>query len=64
LTRSILDAKGILTVNDEPGILKLLREEIRAACPNCKIDKATSYKEAAGSHNSSAWVQEPSFLER
>jgi len=47
LARSILDGKRILTVGDEPDVLELLEEEIHAACANCKIDKATSYKQAA-----------------
>ncbi len=44
---SILDGKRILAVDDELDVLKVLEEEILAACPDCKIDKATSYKEAA-----------------
>jgi len=43
---SILDGKKILTVDDEPDVLRILEDEILEACPNCKIDKATSYREA------------------
>jgi len=44
---SILDGKRILAVDDETDVLEVLEEEILQACPNCKIDKATTYKEAA-----------------
>jgi CheY-like chemotaxis protein len=43
---SILDGKRILAVDDEPDVLGVLEEEILQACPNCKIDKATTYKQA------------------
>jgi len=43
---SILDGKRILAVDDEPDVLGVLEEEILQACPTCKIDKATTYKEA------------------
>jgi hypothetical protein len=43
---SILDGKRILAVEDEPDVLTILEEEILQACPNCKIDKATTYQEA------------------
>ena len=46
MNESILDGKRILTVDDEPEILELLEEEIIIACPNCKLDKATTYEEA------------------
>ena len=47
MTKSILDGKNILAVDDEPDVLELLKEEILGACPNAKLDKATSYGEAA-----------------
>jgi len=47
MTKSILDGKNILAVDDEPDVLELLKEEILEACPNAKLDKATSYGEAA-----------------
>lgn len=43
---SILSGKRILAVDDEPDVLALLEEEITAACPDCKIDKATTYEAA------------------
>ncbi len=47
MTKSILDGKNILAVDDEPDVLSVLEEEILGACPNSKLDKATSYQEAA-----------------
>ncbi len=44
---SILDGKRILAVDDEPDVLVVLEEEIHEACPNCKIDKATTCKQAS-----------------
>ena len=46
MTKSILDGKRILAVDDEPDVLKILEEEISATCPNCKLDKATAYETA------------------
>ena len=43
---SILDGKKILAVDDEPDVLTVLQAEIADACPNCTIDKATTYEEA------------------
>ncbi len=45
---SVLKGKKILVVDDEPDVLTVLEEEIMGACPDCKIEKATSYEEAAG----------------
>jgi CheY-like chemotaxis protein len=47
MTKSILDGKRILAVDDEPDVLKILEEEISAICPNCKLDKATAFETAA-----------------
>jgi len=44
---SVLDGKKILTVDDEPDVLNVLEEEIMGACPNCKIEKATTFDAAA-----------------
>ena len=44
--KSILDGKRILAVDDEPDVLTVLEEEILGSCTECKIDKATTYKEA------------------
>ena len=46
MKESILNGKKILAVDDEPDVLTVLEEEIGEACPNCRIDKATSYEEA------------------
>jgi len=46
-TESILDGKRILAVDDEPDVLKILEEEIKATCPNCRLEKATAYETAA-----------------
>ena len=47
MAESILNGKRILMVDDEPDVMKLLEEEIQAACRNCTIDKATTYENAA-----------------
>ena len=47
MTKSILDGKSILAVDDEPDVLRILEEEILPICPNCKLDKATAYETAA-----------------
>ncbi len=47
MTKSILDGKRILAVDDEPDVLKILEEEILEACPDCKLDNATAYETAA-----------------
>jgi CheY-like chemotaxis protein len=44
---SILKNKVILAVDDDPDVLAVLEEEIRAACPNCTFDKAATYMEAS-----------------
>ena len=46
MTKSILDGKTILAVDDEADVLTVLEEEIKEACPNCIFDKTTTYKEA------------------
>ena len=47
MARSILDGKRILAVDDEPDVLAVLEEEILNACPDCKIDKSTTYEGGA-----------------
>jgi CheY-like chemotaxis protein len=47
MTQSILDGKHILAVDDEVDILDVIGEEIRQACPNATIQKATDYASAA-----------------
>ncbi len=44
---SILNGKSILIVDDEADVLQVLEDEILAACPNCTMDKATTYEKAA-----------------
>jgi CheY-like chemotaxis protein len=46
MTKSILNGKRILAVDDEPDILKILEEEILETCPECKLDNATAYETA------------------
>jgi len=46
MAESILNGKNILAVDDEPDVLTVLEEEIRAAAPNCFYDKATDYERA------------------
>jgi CheY-like chemotaxis protein len=47
ITKSILDGKSILAVDDERDVLRILEEEILPICPDCKVDKATTYETAA-----------------
>ena len=47
MAESILNHKKLLIVDDEPDILTILEEEILESCPDCKIDKATNYENAA-----------------
>ena len=46
MAESILNGKSILAVDDEPDVLAILEEEILAAAPKCKFEKATTYQEA------------------
>ncbi len=45
---SLLKGKTILTVDDEPDVLQVLKDEILASCADCTIDQATTYDDAAG----------------
>jgi CheY-like chemotaxis protein len=47
MTKSILNNKRILAVDDEPDVLAVLEGEILEAAPYCKYEKATTYEEAA-----------------
>jgi CheY-like chemotaxis protein len=47
MTKSILNNKRILAVDDEPDVLAVLEGEILEAAPHCKYEKATTYEEAA-----------------
>ncbi len=44
---SILNGKRVLVVDDEQDVLSVLEEEILGAAPKCKVEKATTYKDAA-----------------
>jgi len=46
MAESILNERRILAVDDEPDVLRILEEEIMAACPGCTFDKATTYEQA------------------
>lgn len=46
MSKSVLDGKRMLAVDDEPDILAVLEQEIMEACPSCTFDKAVSYEEA------------------
>lgn len=46
MAESILNGKRILAVDDEPDVLAVLEEEVKDACPNCTIEKATTYEKA------------------
>jgi len=47
MTASVLDGKRILAVDDEPDVLTVLEQEIKDSCPNCQVDKATTYEKGA-----------------
>ena len=47
MSESILNGKSILAVDDEPDVLTVLGEEILGACPQCRLDKATTFEEAS-----------------
>ena len=47
MTASVLDGKKVLGVDDEPDVLTVLEQEIKASCPNCQFDKATTYEKGA-----------------
>ncbi len=47
MSKSILDNKKILAVDDEPDILEILKEEIESSCSGCVVDISTNYEDAA-----------------
>lgn len=55
MTKSILDGKTILAVDDEADVLSVLEGEILEAAPTCKFEKATTYEEAAKKLESQAY---------
>ncbi len=46
MTKSILNGKKILAVDDEPDVLSVLEGEILEAAPTCKFEKVTTYEDA------------------
>lgn len=46
MKETLLKNKRLLAVDDEPDVLAVIEEEILEACPDCKLDKASSYEEA------------------
>jgi DNA-binding NtrC family response regulator len=52
MTKSILDGKKLLVVDDEPDILTVLEEEIMDACPHCVVEKAATFEETLECMNS------------
>ncbi len=46
MSESILNGKRVLIVDDEPDILKILKEEILAAAPKCQLEMAGTYEQA------------------
>jgi CheY-like chemotaxis protein len=55
VTQSILNGRRILAVDDEPDVLTVVEEEIRHACPESVVDKATSYNKAVELLESNAY---------
>jgi CheY-like chemotaxis protein len=55
MTKSILDGKRILAVDDEEDVLSVLEGEILEAAPTCKFEKATTYEEAVRKLESQAY---------
>jgi len=47
MAESILNTKRVLAVDDEPDVLDVLEDEIISYAPNCVVEKATSYQQAA-----------------
>jgi DNA-binding response OmpR family regulator len=46
MSKSVLDGRQILVVDDEPDILAVLEEEIKHECSQCTVEKATTYEQA------------------
>jgi len=55
MTKSILNDKRILAVDDEPDVLAVLEEEILEAAPDCKYEKAMNYEDAASKLKSNTY---------
>jgi CheY-like chemotaxis protein len=46
MSEPLLKNQRLLAVDDEPDVLSVIEEEIHDACPQCKLDTATTYEEA------------------
>jgi DNA-binding response OmpR family regulator len=46
MKESPLKGLRLLAVDDEPDVLALIDEEIMEACPDCQLEKATTYEAA------------------
>ncbi|MCX8022737.1 MAG: response regulator [Syntrophorhabdaceae bacterium] len=46
MSKSVLNGKRILAVDDEPDVLNILKEEISSVAPGCIFETARSYEEA------------------
>lgn len=46
MSKSVLDGRRLLLVDDEPDVLMVLKEQIESACPNCTLDEAATYEQA------------------
>jgi CheY-like chemotaxis protein len=46
MEESLLNDQYFLVVDDEPDVLALIEAEIQEACPECRVDMATSYEKA------------------
>jgi CheY-like chemotaxis protein len=47
MSKSVLDEKKILAVDDEPEVLEMLKEEILSVAPKSIVDTAVDYEEAS-----------------
>ncbi len=47
MKESVLNGKSILAVDDEADVLTVIEEEVRHACPDSRVEKATTYERAA-----------------
>ena len=55
MKESVLKAKRILMVDDEPDVLETLEAEIRESCDDCVIEKAMTYETAVQLINSNEY---------
>jgi CheY-like chemotaxis protein len=46
MEEALLKDQYFLVVDDEPDVLALIKTEILEACPECRVDMATSYEKA------------------